>query len=54
VKAALFLIATLLIAQDSAQKAGDLATRQIQNGDFQSAAELLQQELREHPKDRPN
>jgi len=51
VKAALFLITTLLIAQDSAQKAGNLATRQIQNGNFQSAAELLQQELRQHPKD---
>jgi tetratricopeptide (TPR) repeat protein len=47
----LFLLATLLIAQKSAQNAEELATRQIQNGDFQSAAKVLEQELRRYPKD---
>lgn len=50
-KVTIFLVARLLIAQHSAQKAEKLATRQIQNGDFQSAAKLLRQELRQYPKD---
>lgn len=50
-KVTLFLVARLLIGQGSAQKAGEFATQQIQNGDFQGAAQLLQQALRQYPKD---
>jgi tetratricopeptide (TPR) repeat protein len=49
-KITILLAAKLLIAQDSAQKAAEYATLQIQNGEFQSAAQLLQQELRQNPK----
>jgi len=45
------LFARLLIGQSSGQKASELATQQIQNGDFQGAAQLLQQALRQYPKD---
>jgi Tfp pilus assembly protein PilF len=50
-KVTLFLFARLLIGQSSGQKASELATQQIQNGDFQGAAQLLQQALRQYPKD---
>lgn len=41
----------LLVAQDTAPQAGERATRQIQNGDFQAAARLLDQELHQRPQD---
>jgi tetratricopeptide (TPR) repeat protein len=48
---ALFLVAKLLIAHDTAQEAEELATHQIQIGDFQSAAKILRQAVRQSPKD---
>lgn len=45
------MVARLLIGQGSAQKADELATQRIQNGDFRGAAQLLQQALRQYPKD---
>lgn len=49
--AALFLIATVLPAQDNRKTVEEDAMRQIQNGDVESASKLLQQELRRYPKD---
>ncbi len=48
---ALLFFGRFLSAQDSPQATEKLATQQIQSGDFQSAAEVIQQELRQHPKD---
>ena len=45
------LVARLLIAHDTSQEAEELATHQIQPGDFQSATKILRQALRQSPKD---
>jgi protein O-mannosyl-transferase len=50
-KVILFLVSGLLIAQESARKAEELAAQEIQKGDFLSAAKLLTQELRRYPTD---
>ena len=47
---ALFLAVTPMTAQEAAQNVVEQATRQIQSGDFQSATQLLQQQVRQHPK----
>ncbi|HEY6988475.1 MAG TPA: tetratricopeptide repeat protein [Bryobacteraceae bacterium] len=48
---ALLFLADFLGAQNSPQTAEKLATQQIQSGDFQSATEVIQRALRQHPKD---
>jgi protein O-mannosyl-transferase len=50
-KVTLFLLSGLLIAQESAQKAEELAAQEIQTGDFPSAAKVLIEELRRYPMD---
>ena len=47
----LLATAVVLLAQTNMKTAEENATRQIQNGNFESASKLLQQELRGHPKD---
>ena len=47
----LLFLAGFLRAQNNPQAAEKLATQQIQRGDFQSAAEVIQRELRQHSED---
>jgi len=46
----LFVMPATLLAQSNMKTAEENATRQIQNGNFESASKLLRQELRGHPK----
>ncbi|HEY3458926.1 MAG TPA: tetratricopeptide repeat protein [Bryobacteraceae bacterium] len=48
---ALLFFAGFFSAQNSPQAAEKLAMQQIQSGDFQSAADVIQRELRQRPKD---
>ena len=47
----LLLFAGLLAAQNGSREAEKLAAQQIQSGDFRAAAEIIQRELRQHPKE---
>src|SRR5581483_6262560 len=50
-KVAIFFATTLLVAQDTVQNVTKQARQRIQNGDFQSASQLLQQGVQQHPSD---